>query len=62
MSPTANISNSSLNIPVEPPSSHTDTTAVISTGNCFNPFNRQLSPVPPPNTITFYSSYIYLYV
>lgn len=53
MSPTANISNSSLNIPVEPPSSHTDTTAVISTGNCFNPFNRQLSPVPPPNTITF---------
>ena len=53
-SPTAGMSNSSLNLPVEEPSSHTDTTALISMGNSFNPFRRVDCPVPPPITTTFF--------
>ena len=52
MSPGARMLNSSLNFPVEPPSSQTDTTAVISRGYCFKPLRRQLRPVPPPKTTT----------
>ena len=49
------MSNSSLNLPVEEPSSHTDTTTDISTGNSFNPLTKVEVPVPPPNITIFYS-------
>ena len=42
------------NLPVEAPLSATDTTAVISTGNNFNPFNICDNPEPPPNIIIFF--------
>ena len=54
-SPTAGMSNSSLNLPVEEPSSHTDTTTDISTGNSFSPLTKVEVPVPPPNITIFYS-------
>ena len=53
-SPTAGIWNSSLKIPVDLPSSDTVTTAVMSRGNSFNPFNKTDNPVPPPRITTFF--------
>ena len=53
-SPTAGMSNSCFSTPVELPLSDTVITVVTSTGNSFSPDSRQESPVPPPNTITFF--------
>ena len=53
-SPTAGMLNSCLSFPVEEPSSATDTIAVMSKGNSFNPRSRTDKPVPPPNTTTFF--------
>ena len=59
------MSNSSLNLPVEEPSSHTDTT----TGNSFNPLTKVEVPVPPPNItifllikITFHINIIFYFI
>ena len=52
-SPTAGMSNSSLNLPVDFPSSQTETTTDISTGNSFKPPTNVDAPVPPPNITTF---------
>ena len=46
MSPTAGISNSLFNCPVDPPSSLTATIAVTSMGNSFNPESKHEIPVP----------------
>ena len=54
ISPTANISNSSRNLPLDDPSSATDTIAVISKGNCFKPLSSTDRPVPPPKTTIFF--------
>lgn len=55
MSPTAGVLNSSLNLPVEEPLSHTLTIAVMSNGNFLRPCKSTERPVPPPSTTTFYS-------
>ena len=56
-SPTAGISNSFLNLPVDLPSSQTETTIDKSIGNSFNPLTKVDVPVPPPNITTFFLSY-----
>ena len=52
-SPGGNTPNSSRNTPVEPPSSHILTTAVISGVNSFNDCKIVNVPVPPPITTNF---------
>src|SRR3989344_3140627 len=48
ISPGGNVPNSSLILPVEPPSSAIETTAVRSTGYVFSPWSTLNVPVPPP--------------
>ena len=52
MSPTAGIPSSSRNLPLEPPSSATVTTAVRFDVCSFSPRNSVESPVPPPIATT----------
>src|SRR5699024_1299968 len=52
ISPGAGMSIWSRMIPVDPPSSATDTIAEISTGYCLKPRANTLSPVPPPIIVT----------
>ena len=53
-SPTAGIFNSLRSLPELAPLSATVTTAVISIGNNFNPFNNCERPLPPPKITTFF--------